>query len=106
MHEDFMKDIYWAEKELTKSLPKMVSATSSPDLINALEEHLSVPKEQITRLEEVFEAFSKTPSGIKCEAIEGVIKEGESIVEDSYNQTLEEEKRSSGTAFFLCPYPM
>jgi ferritin-like metal-binding protein YciE len=80
LHEDFMKDVYWAEKKLTKSLPKMVSATSSPDLINALEENLSVPKEQITRLEEVFEAFGKTPSGIKCEA--------------------------SGTAFFLCPHPM
>ena len=82
LHEDFLKDIYWAEKALTKALPKMITAASSPELISALQEHLTVTKEQVTRLEEVFEALGKTPRGKKCEAMEGLIKEGESIVED------------------------
>jgi ferritin-like metal-binding protein YciE len=82
LHEDFLKDIYWAEKALTKALPKMITAASSPELISSLEEHLSVTKEQVSRLEEVFEVLGKTPRGKKCEAMEGLIKEGESIVED------------------------
>lgn len=82
LHEDFLKDIYWAEKALTKALPKMIDAASSEDLITALEEHLAVTKEQVTNLEQVFEALGKTPRGKKCDAMEGLIKEGESIVED------------------------
>jgi ferritin-like metal-binding protein YciE len=80
---DSLKDIYWAEKALTKALPKMQKAATTEELKTAIEEHLDQTKEQITRLEEVFELFGEKPQAKKCEAMEGLIKEGESIVEET-----------------------
>jgi ferritin-like metal-binding protein YciE len=83
LFEDSLKDIYWAEKALTKALPKMSKNATSEDLVAAIDEHLEVTKEQVSRLEEVFRLLDKKPTAKKCEAMEGLIKEGESIMEDT-----------------------
>src|SRR4051812_17866278 len=77
-----LKDIYGAEKQLTKALPKMQKAATTEELKEALEEHLEVTKEQIARLEEVFELLEEKAQSKKCEAMEGLTKEGDSILED------------------------
>ncbi|MDB5200604.1 MAG: ferritin-like protein [Ferruginibacter sp.] len=80
---DALKDIYWAEKNLTKALPKMMKAATTEELKSAIEEHIAQTEEHVSRLEEVFEIMGKKPQAKKCEAMEGLIKEGESIVEDT-----------------------
>ena len=86
LHEFFadgIKDIYYAEKHIIKTLPKMMKAATSEELKQAFQEHLEVSKVQVTRLEQVFELLGKKPQAKKCEAIEGITKEGESIIEDT-----------------------
>ena len=78
---DELKDIYWAEKALTKALPKMIKNATSEELIEALTDHLQVTEQQVTRLEEVFEAIDEKPEAKKCEAMAGLIKEAEEIME-------------------------
>ncbi|MBN8864055.1 MAG: ferritin-like domain-containing protein [Sphingobacteriales bacterium] len=78
-----LRDIYWAEKQLTKALPKMMQATTSEQLQEALDMHLQQTQEHVERLEEIFEAIGKKEQRKKCEAMEGLIKEGESVVEDT-----------------------
>lgn len=80
---DSLKDIYWAEKALTKALPKMAKNATSENLVNAIEEHLTVTEEQLNRLEQVFEIIGEKASAKKCDAMEGLIKEGESIMEET-----------------------
>lgn len=80
---DSIKDIYYAEKAIAKTLPRMKKAATSDTLKNAFDEHLVVTKEQIARLEQVFELLGEKAKGKKCEAIEGLIKEGEGIIEDT-----------------------
>lgn len=82
LFEDELKDIYWAEKALTKAIPKMIKNATSADLIDALESHLSETQNQVTRLEEVFNSIDKKAAAKKCEAMEGLIKEGQEIMED------------------------
>src|SRR6187402_1108664 len=76
---DELKDIYWAEKHLVKTLPKMAKAATSEDLKAAFTEHLEVTKEHVTRLENVFGMLGQKPQAKKCDAMEGITKEGESI---------------------------
>ena len=80
---DSLKDIYWAEKHLTKALPKMQKAATTEELKNAIGEHLTQTKEHVTRLEQVFELMGKTAQAKKCDAMEGLLKEGDSIVEET-----------------------
>lgn len=80
--EDGLKDIYWAEKALTKAIPKMIKNASSDELIDALENHLDETRNQISRVEQVFEIMGKKAVGKKCEAMDGLIKEGEGIMEE------------------------
>ena len=82
-----LQDIYYAEKAITKALPKMMEAATSSELIGAFEDHLAVTEEQITRLEQVFESIGEKAKGKKCEAIDGLIKESESIIEDTDDGT-------------------
>lgn len=84
---DELKDIYWAEKHLVKSLPKMKKAASTEELAAAIEEHLEITKEHVSRLEQVFELLGFKPQSKKCEAMEGLVKEAESIVEDTEDGT-------------------
>ena len=80
---DEIKDIYWAEKHLTKALPKMKKAATSAELASAFGQHLEVTKTHVSRLEQVFELLGKKAQGKKCDAMEGLVKEGEGIIEDT-----------------------
>ena len=80
---DTLKDIYWAEKHLTKALPKMKKEATTEQLQSAIEDHLAQTEEQVTRLEQVFELLGKKPQAKKCDAMEGLIKEGEKAVEET-----------------------
>lgn len=83
LFEDGLKDIYWAEKALTKALPKMAKNATDEGLRSALQEHLEVTKNQISRLEQVFEGLGKKAQAKKCEAMAGLVKEGEEIMEET-----------------------
>ncbi len=83
LFEEQLKDMYWAEKALTKALPKMAKNASSDELIDALNEHLAVTKEQVTKLEDVFASIGKKAQAKKCDAMEGLLKEGEGIMEET-----------------------
>lgn len=78
-----LKDIYWAEKHLVKTLPKMTKAATSAELKQAFTKHLEETKVHCERLEEVFGLLNKKPQAKKCEAMEGIIKEGEGIIEET-----------------------
>jgi len=80
---DSLKDIYWAEKALTKALPKMAKNATSENLISAINDHLSVTKEQVSRLEQVFQIVGEKAQAKKCDAMDGLIKEGEGIMEET-----------------------
>ena len=77
-----LQDIYFAEKQIVKALPKMISKTDSPQLAKALESHLVETENQVGRLEEVFEMLGEKPKATKCPAIEGIIKEAEELIAD------------------------
>ncbi|MBK9256979.1 MAG: ferritin-like domain-containing protein [Saprospiraceae bacterium] len=81
LFEDELKDIYWAEKALTKAIPKMIKNATSEELIEAITNHLAETENQITRLEQVFESIGKKVEAKKCEAMEGLIKEAVEIME-------------------------
>ncbi len=83
LFQDSLKDIYWAEKALTKALPKMIKKATSAELVNALTEHLEVTQQQVTRLEDVFANLGMKAQAKKCEAMEGLIKEGNEIMEST-----------------------
>ncbi|MDF2190606.1 ferritin-like domain-containing protein [Paraflavitalea sp. CAU 1676] len=85
---DALKDIYWAEKALTKSLPKMQRAATTDELKSAIEDHLVQTLEHVLRVEEAFELLGKKAQAKKCEAMEGLIKEGESILEETEKGTM------------------
>jgi len=79
---DEIKDLYNAEKQLTKALPQMAKKVTSEKLKVAFEKHLKETENQITRLEQVFKELDLTPKGKKCEAMEGLIKEGKGLMEE------------------------
>lgn len=80
---DELKDIYWAEKHLSKALTKLAKAATSDELRSALETHKEETDNQVTRLEEVFKIVDEKASAKKCDAMEGLIEESESIVSDT-----------------------
>lgn len=79
---DELKDIYWAEKHITKALPKMKKAATSQNLARAFDDHLKVTEKQIDRLEKVFGLLDMTPRAKKCEAMEGLVKEGQEVISE------------------------
>jgi len=84
---DELKDIYWAEKHLVKTLPKLAKASTSDELKAAFTEHLEVTKNHVARLEQVFDILGETAQAKKCDAMEGITKEGEEIIEDTEDGT-------------------
>jgi ferritin-like metal-binding protein YciE len=82
LFEEELKDIYWAEKALTKAIPKMIKKATSEELIEALEDHLTETEGHVSRAEQVFEILGKKATTKKCEAMAGLIKEAEEIIED------------------------
>ncbi len=85
---DSLKDIYWAEKALTKALPKMAKSATSTELKDALNDHLEVTKKQVERLEQVFEKLGKKAQAKKCDAMQGLVEESESIIDETKDDTL------------------
>jgi ferritin-like metal-binding protein YciE len=83
LFEDSLKDIYWAEKALTKAIPKMIKNAASEELTAALKDHLSVTEQQVTRLDEVFASIGIKAQAKKCLAIEGLIREATEIMEET-----------------------
>ncbi len=83
-----LKDIYYAENALLKALPKMAKAAPEGDIRTAFEDHLEETKEQIKLLKKVFKSIDETPEGEKCDAIEGLIKEAEGIIEEASGKAL------------------
>lgn len=81
LFEDELKDIYWAEKALSKAIPKMIKNATSQELRDALDSHLAETVNHITRVEQVFESIEKKASTKKCEAMEGLIEEAVAIME-------------------------
>jgi len=77
-----LKDIYYAEKQILKALPKMAKAAESEELRQAFETHREETEGQIERLEEVFKMLGKAARGVQCEAINGIIEEGKEVMED------------------------
>lgn len=71
-----LKDMYSAEKQITKALPKMIRAASSTELVSGLEEHLAVTERHITRLEEILTGLGESTRGPKCKGMEGLLEEG------------------------------
>lgn len=82
LFHDTLKDIYYAERKILKTLPKMARAAQSPELRAAIEKHRDQTEGQIERLQQVFEILGKRAQGKTCDAIEGIVAEGEDIIEE------------------------
>ncbi len=78
LHE--LKDLYHAEKQLVKALPKVARKASSPELRQAIEAHLDETEGQVERLEQIFELLEEKPKAVRCKGMEGILKEGEEIM--------------------------
>jgi ferritin-like metal-binding protein YciE len=79
---DELKDLYSAENQLIKAIPKMAKAASSPDLRSGFEKHLEQTKHHVERLEQILGALGANPKGKKCKAMEGLIEEGKELMEE------------------------
>ena len=80
---DCLKDIYWAENALVGALPKMAANATAPILRSAITDHLAVTENQVNRLKQVFDLLGEKAEGKKCEAMAGLLKEGDSILEET-----------------------
>ncbi|HYE53391.1 MAG TPA: ferritin-like domain-containing protein [Chitinophagaceae bacterium] len=85
---DQLRDIYWVEKSMVKSLPKLLKQATTEELQQAFEDHAAVSEEQAKRLEQVFEMIGKRAQAKKCEAMEGLMKESEEIIEETEDGTM------------------
>jgi ferritin-like metal-binding protein YciE len=82
LYVEELKDLYSAENQLVKALPKMAKAASSEDLRSGFEEHLEQTKEHVARLEKILKALGESPKGKHCNGMEGLIKEGSELIEE------------------------
>ncbi len=82
LFHDTLKDIYYAERQILKALPKMARGAQSGQLREAFEKHRDQTETHVERLQQVFEIIGKTPRGKTCDAIEGIVAEGEEIMEE------------------------
>ncbi len=78
-----LKDLYDAENRIIKALPKMMEAANSPDLRSAFQEHLDQTRMHAQRLEQIFQRMDESPKGQKCKGLEGIIDEGEDIIDEA-----------------------
>ena len=83
LFEDSLRDIYYAEKKLTKILPKMAKKATAEDLAEAFTSHAEETQGQVQRIEQVFKLLDKTPRAKKCEALEGLSAEGDHVMEEA-----------------------
>jgi ferritin-like metal-binding protein YciE len=85
---DEMKDIYWAEKHLVKALAKMSKNATSEEVRKAFEDHMAQTEGHVNRLEQAFESIGEKAKPVKCEAMEGLMKEAEQIMEETEKGTM------------------
>jgi ferritin-like metal-binding protein YciE len=90
LYIDELRDLYNAETQLVKALPKMAKAASNDQLRKAFEEHLSQTEEHVSRLEQIFEELERKPSGKKCLGMEGLVKEGSETMKEDYADALKD----------------
>lgn len=88
LYIDELRDLYNAETQLVKALPKMAKAASSDQLREAFEEHLRQTSEHVSRLEQIFEQLDEKPSGKKCLGMEGLVKEGTETMQEDYAEAV------------------
>lgn len=88
LYVDELKDLYSAETQLVKALPKMAKASSTPELRQAFEEHLRQTSEHVSRLEQIFELLEEKPTGKKCLGMEGLVKEGAETMKEDYDESV------------------
>lgn len=86
LYIDELKDLYSAETQLVKALPKMAKASSNTELRQAFEEHLRQTAEQVSRLEQIFDTLQEKPTGKKCLGMEGLVKEGADTMQEKYSE--------------------
>lgn len=86
LYIDELKDLYSAETQLVKALPKLVKASSNDDLRQAFEDHLEQTNEHVARLEQIFEMLEEKPTGKKCLGMEGLVKEGAETMQEDYEE--------------------
>jgi ferritin-like metal-binding protein YciE len=84
LYIDELKDLYSAETQIVKALPKLAKASSSAELRQAFEEHLRQTSQQVSRLEEIFDMLDEKPTGKKCLGMEGLVKEGAETMKEEY----------------------
>ena len=90
LYVDELKDLYDAENQIIKALPKMIDAASSEELQNALTEHLEVTREQAKRIEQIFQNMGEKLKAEKCKGMEGVIKEGAEILSEDMDENVKD----------------
>ena len=83
LFENGLKDIYWSEKVLTKTLPNMVKNASTPELVNSLKSQSNESKEHVSRLEKIFQENGMKPTAKKCDAMEGILKEADGLIKET-----------------------
>lgn len=88
LYIDELKDLYSAETQLVKALPKMAKGAASEDLRHGFEAHLEQTKGHVQRLEEIFQALGESPKGKKCKGMEGLIEEGAEVLEEDYEGSI------------------
>jgi ferritin-like metal-binding protein YciE len=88
LYIDELKDLYSAESQLIKALPKMAKAASSEELKKGFEEHLEQTRGHVERLEKIFQAIGESPKGKKCMGMEGLIKEGSEVMDEDFEGAL------------------
>jgi ferritin-like metal-binding protein YciE len=88
LYVDELKDLFSAENQLLKALPKMAKAASSDELRTGFEAHLEQTKGHVQRLEEIFESLDESPKGKKCVGMEGLVKEGSEVMEDGFEDAV------------------
>ncbi|HXM20868.1 MAG TPA: ferritin-like domain-containing protein [Terriglobales bacterium] len=88
LYVDELKDLYSAENQLVKALPKMAKAASSEELRQGFEEHLEQTKGHVQRLEKIFSSLDESPKGKKCMGMEGLVKEGAEVMEEDFEDAV------------------
>jgi ferritin-like metal-binding protein YciE len=88
LYVDELKDLYSAETQMVKALPKLAKASSSAELRRAFEEHLRQTSDQVSRLEQIFQMLEEKPTGKKCLGMEGLVKEGAETMQETYGDAV------------------
>jgi ferritin-like metal-binding protein YciE len=88
LFEDELRDVYDAEKQIIRALPRMIKATGSEELSSALEAHLEETRGHVERLERVFESIDRRPRGKRCEGMAGILEEGANLMEEDGEESV------------------